>query len=67
MILTGAVLNIGYQYVGGRLRAYGRMAGVALNSAVIHSKTTFPELISIMVKHDMKFVRKIHLKAQIED
>ena len=31
------------------------------------TKTTFPELISIMVKHDMKFVRKIHLKAQIED
>lgn len=31
------------------------------------TKTTFPELIKIMVKHDMKFVKKIHLKAQIED
>jgi len=27
------------------------------------TKTSFPELVKIMVNHDMKFVRKIHLKA----
>jgi len=30
-------------------------------------KTTFPELVKIMVEHDMRFVKKLHLKAQIED
>lgn len=29
-------------------------------------KTTFPELVKIMVDHDMRFVRKLHIKAQIE-
>ena len=28
-------------------------------------KTSFPELVKIMVKHDMKFVKKLYLKAQI--
>ena len=28
-------------------------------------KTSFEELVRIMVEHDMKFVKKIHLKAQI--
>ena len=26
-------------------------------------KTSFEELVKIMVKHDMKFVKKLHLKA----
>ena len=30
-------------------------------------KTSFPELVSIMVKHDMRFVKKLHLKANLED
>jgi GDPmannose 4,6-dehydratase len=28
-------------------------------------KTTFPELVKIMVDHDMHFVKKLHLKAQV--
>ena len=28
-------------------------------------KTPFPELVRIMVEHDMKFVKKLHLKAQM--
>ena len=28
-------------------------------------KTTFEELVRIMVEHDMRFVKKIHLKAQL--
>ncbi len=31
------------------------------------TKTPFPELVRIMVEHDMKFVKKLHLKAQMED
>ena len=31
------------------------------------TKTSFPELVKIMVEHDMKFVKKLHLKSQIED
>jgi len=30
-------------------------------------KTPFTELVKIMVDHDMKFVKKLHLKAQLED
>ena len=30
-------------------------------------KTSFEELIRIMVKHDMKFVKKLHLKAEIDE
>ena len=30
-------------------------------------KTSFEDLVKIMVEHDMKFVKKIHLKAQMED
>ena len=30
-------------------------------------KTTFPELVKLMVKHDMNFVRKLYLKAQIPE
>lgn len=30
------------------------------------TKTTFPELVSLMVKSDMKFVKKLYLKAQLE-
>ena len=30
-------------------------------------KTSFAELVRIMVEHDMKFVRKIHLKAQLDN
>ncbi len=30
-------------------------------------KTPFPELISIMVKHDMRFVKKLYLKAQVPE
>ena len=29
-------------------------------------KTSFPELVKIMVKHDMKFVKKLFLKAQMD-
>jgi GDPmannose 4,6-dehydratase len=29
-------------------------------------KTTFPELVKIMVDHDMRFVKKLHLKAQMD-
>ena len=28
-------------------------------------KTSFHELVRIMVEHDMKFVKKIHLKSQM--
>ena len=31
------------------------------------SKTSFEELVKIMVKHDMKKVRKMHLRDQMED
>ena len=31
------------------------------------TKTTFPKLIKIMVEHDMKFVRKLYLKAQLPE
>ena len=30
-------------------------------------KTPFEELVRIMVAHDMKFVRKLYLKAKMED
>ena len=30
-------------------------------------KTSFPELVKIMVEHDMKFVKKLFLKAQMEE
>ncbi|WP_455671761.1 GDP-mannose 4,6-dehydratase [Phocaeicola sp.] len=30
-------------------------------------KTSFPELVEIMVKHDMKFVKKLYLKAQVAE
>ena len=29
------------------------------------TKTSFPELVRIMVEHDMRFVRKLYLKAQV--
>ena len=29
-------------------------------------KTSFEDLVRIMVKHDMKFVKKLHLKAQLD-
>ena len=29
-------------------------------------KTSFEDLVKIMVKHDMKFVRKLYLKEQLE-
>ena len=29
-------------------------------------KTSFPELVKIMVKHDMKFVKKLFIKAQMD-
>jgi GDPmannose 4,6-dehydratase len=29
-------------------------------------KTSFPELVKIMVQHDMKFVKKLFLKAQMD-
>ncbi|HIX75415.1 MAG TPA: GDP-mannose 4,6-dehydratase [Candidatus Parabacteroides intestinipullorum] len=29
-------------------------------------KTSFGDLVKIMVKHDMKFVKKLHLKAQLD-
>ncbi len=28
------------------------------------NKTSFPELVKIMVEHDMKFVKKLHMRAQ---
>lgn len=31
------------------------------------SSTSFPELVKIMAAHDMKFVRKLHLRAKMED
>ena len=31
------------------------------------NKTSFEELVSIMVKHDMKKVKKMHLRDQMED
>ena len=30
-------------------------------------KTSFPDLVRIMVKHDMRFVRKLFLRAQLSD
>lgn len=30
-------------------------------------KTSFQDLVKIMVDHDMRFVKKLHLKAQLED
>jgi GDPmannose 4,6-dehydratase len=30
------------------------------------TKTSFPELVKKMVSHDMRFVRKLKLKAEIE-
>ena len=30
------------------------------------TQTSFPELVKIMAKHDMKFVKKLYLKAQME-
>lgn len=30
-------------------------------------KTSFEELVKIMVEHDMKFVKKLYLKSQLED
>ena len=30
------------------------------------TKTSFEQLVKIMVKHDMKFVKKLFLKAQLE-
>ena len=30
-------------------------------------KTAFPELVKIMVQHDMKFVKKLFIKAQMEE
>lgn len=29
-------------------------------------KTSFPELVQIMVRHDMKFAQKLHLKAEMD-
>ena len=29
-------------------------------------KTSFPDLVKIMVKHDMKFVKKLFLRAQMD-
>lgn len=31
------------------------------------TKTPFPELVKLMVKHDMKFVKKLKLKAEFDD
>ena len=31
------------------------------------TKTSFKELVKIMVEHDMKFVKKLFLKAQMEE
>ena len=30
-------------------------------------KTSFPDLVKIMVQHDMKFVKKLFIKAQMEE
>ena len=30
-------------------------------------KTSFPELVKIMVDHDMKFVKKLHMKELMND
>ena len=30
------------------------------------TKTPFAELVRIMVEHDMKFVKKLHLKAELD-
>ena len=30
-------------------------------------KTTFDQLVKIMVEHDMKFVKKLYLKAQLPE
>jgi GDPmannose 4,6-dehydratase len=30
-------------------------------------KTSFPQLVKIMVEHDMKFVKKLFLKAQMDN
>ena len=30
------------------------------------TKTSFPELVRIMVEHDMRFVKKLHLKAEMD-
>jgi len=30
-------------------------------------KTSFPDLVRIMVQHDMKFVKKLFLKAQLPE
>ncbi|MBR3066338.1 MAG: GDP-mannose 4,6-dehydratase, partial [Prevotella sp.] len=30
-------------------------------------KTSFPELVRIMVQHDMKFVKKLFIKAHMDD
>ena len=35
-------------------------------SGWIPTKTTFPDLVRIMVEHDMKFVKKLHLIAQLD-
>lgn len=29
------------------------------------TKTSFPELVKMMVEHDMRFVKKLYLKAQV--
>ena len=31
------------------------------------TKTSFPELVRIMVEHDMKFAKKLYLKAQMAE
>lgn len=31
------------------------------------TKTSFPELVKIMMEHDMRFVKKLYLKAQIAE
>ena len=31
------------------------------------TKTSFPELVRIMVAHDMRFVKKLYLKSQITE
>ena len=31
------------------------------------TKTSFPELVKIMVSHDMRFVKKLYLKSQIAE
>ena len=29
------------------------------------TKTSFPELVKMMVEHDMRFVKKLYLKSQV--